>query len=101
MTYTDVSTINNTQGISSVFSLLNEVTFGWFMPVLITSVWIISAIAIYQKNKDYTGAFAVSSYVCFVLSLFLWLGDLLNNGFFGIVTAITIISTIVLFFDRE
>jgi hypothetical protein len=102
MTYAEVSSINGSQGITGMMSFLNTVTYGWFINSLIISIWVIVATVYYKNNNnDYAGAFAVSSYVCFVLSLFIWLGDFMNNAVFSIITGITIISTIILFFDRE
>lgn len=101
MTYTSPSTINASKGLGEVLSFVNNATDQWLSNLFIFGIWIIILLGYYKAKDDFKGAFAVSSYVTFVSSLFFWLGGFVSGVLFGIVIAVSIISTLVLLLDNN
>lgn len=103
MAWTSPTEINASQGITEVTNYLNDVSFNWFGNMLVISIWVIFLFG-YLRAKgddDIIGAFAVASYVTFVVTTLLWIIGLVSGVTFGIVIGVTLISSAVLFMDRK
>ena len=102
MAYTSPTEINMTKGFSEILPYLNEVTSFWFGRMITIAIFIIFGFGYLSKNKDdYIGAFAVSSYVTFVISLIFWVIGLVSGMDFAVVIGITVVSSVILFTQRD
>jgi len=105
MAYEEINTINMTtsDGMSNIFQYLNVVTNFWAGRMVMIAVFVMFLFG-YLKSKgddDFVGAFAVASYVTFVIGILFWIIDFLDGVAFGIIIAVTIISTAWLLFDKR
>jgi uncharacterized membrane protein len=103
MAWRSPSDINATKGITEVTNYLNDVTLNWFGNMLVIAVWVIFLFG-YLRAKgddDFIGAFAVASYVTFVLTTLLWIVGMVSGVTFGIVIGVTLISSVALFIDKK
>jgi len=103
MPYRSPTTINATKGITEITSYVNEVSNNWFGNMLLISIWVLFFMG-YLRSKgddDLVGAFAVSSYVTFVMAVLLFSFGVVSGWAFGIVIGITMISSIVLWVERK
>jgi len=105
MAYDSINTINMTssEGMSNILQYLNVVTNFWAGRMVMIAIWIMFLFG-YLKMKaddDFSGAFAVSSYVTFVIGMLFWLINFLDGIAFGVIIAITIFSTAWLLFDKR
>jgi len=103
--YPEVTTINMTtnEGMGNLLQYINVVTSFWAGRMLMIAIFIMFFFG-YLKSKpsdDFAGAFAVASYVTFVLGILFWLIDFLDGLTFSIIIGITIISTAILIFDKR
>jgi len=102
MAWTSPSTINATAGIGSTFEFLSDVSHFWFGRMLMIAIFVIFLSGyLSARRDDYFGAFAVASYVCFVLGLLFWVIDLVTGLDFAIIIAITIVSSVILFVQKN
>ena len=102
MAWESPSTINATAGIGSTFEFLSTVTNFWFGRMLMIAIFVIFFSGYMSARRDdFTGALAVSSYVCFVLGLLFWVIDLVTGLDFAIIIAITIVSSVILFVQKS
>ena len=105
MAFDSVNTINMTSsdGMSNIPDYINVVTDFWAGRMVIIAVFIMFMFG-YLKSKnddDFIGAFAVSSYVTFVIGTLMWLINFLDGISFSVVIGVTIISTAILLFDKR
>jgi len=105
MAFDSVNTINMTSsdGMSNILNYINVVTDFWAGRMVIIAVFIMFMFG-YLKSKnddDFIGAFAVSSYVTFVIGTLMWLINFLDGISFSVVIGVTIISTAILLFDKR
>lgn len=96
------TTINSSAGIGTTFEFLNTVTIGWFGRMLMISIFVIFFSGyLSARRDDYFGAFAVASYVTFVMGLLFWIIDLVTGLDFAIIIGITIVSSVILFVQKN
>jgi len=101
MAWASPSTINASQGMDSVLPYLSTVTNFWFGRMLMIAIFVIFTFGYLRaKQEDYIGAFAVASYVSFVIGLIFWIVGLVSGLDFGIVIGITLISSIMLLMQK-
>jgi len=105
MAYDSITDINMTsnEGMSNIFQYINVVTDFWAGRMVVIAIFIMFLFG-YLKSKgddDFVGAFAVASYVTFVLGLLMWLINFLDGIAFGIIMGVTIIATAILLFDKR
>lgn len=105
MAYDEITTINMTssEGMSNILQYINVVTDFWAGRMVVIAIFIMFLFG-YLRSKgddDFVGAFAVASYVTFVLGLLMWLINFLDGIAFGIIMGVTIIATAILLFDKR
>ena len=105
MAYPEVTTINVTtsEGMTNIFQYLNVVTDNWAGRMVMVALFVMFLFG-YLKAKaddDFVGAFAVASYVTFVIGLLFWLINFLDGIAFGIIIAVTFVATAILLFDKR
>lgn len=103
MAYASPTTINATNGIAEIFQYLNVITLNWLGRLIVIAIFVIIFMG-YLRSKadeDFAGAFALASFVTFILSFLLFLINLLDGWGFGVVIGVTGISALVLFIDRR
>jgi len=104
MVYTSPSSINLTssEGMGNILIYLNEVTKSWFSNMFLIAIFVIFFMGYLRTNKDdYIGAFAVSSYITFGLTILLWIIGFASNYAIGISLGLTAISSVILFTNRD
>ena len=103
MPYRSPATINGTKGITEITTYVNEVSNNWFGNMILISIWVLFFMGYLRSkgNDDLVGAFAVSSYVTFVMATLLFSFGAVSGWAFGIIIGITMISSIILYFDRK
>ncbi len=80
MAYASPSTINASQGMDSFLPYLSTVTNFWFGRMLMIAIFVIFAFGYLRaKADDYIGAFAVASYVTFVMGLIFWVVGIVSD----------------------
>ncbi len=98
MAYTSPATINATAGLDSVLPYLAEVTNFWFGRMIMIAVFVMFFMGYERVNKkDFIGAFAVSSYVTFVIGLLFWIIGVVSGLDFALIIGLTAISSVILF----
>jgi len=105
MTHNSITDINMTtnEGMQNILQYINVVTDNWAGRMVTIAIFVMFLFG-YLKSKgddDFVGAFAVASYVTFVLGLLMWLINFLDGIAFGIIMGITIIATAILLFDKR
>ncbi len=105
MAYPDINDIDMTtsEGMVNILQYINVVTQNWAGRMVAIGFFIIFLWG-YLRSKnddDFVGAFAVASYVTFVLGLLMWLINFLDGIAFSIIIGITIISTAILLYDKR
>jgi len=94
MAYAYPTEINMTENPSGLFAWLNDVTNYWFSNALLITIWMIVLFGYLAVNKDdFSGGFAVSSYVVFVLSLLGWIAGLVSGLAFAVAIGVSLVST--------
>ncbi len=102
MAWKSPTEINATTGIGSTFIYLSEVTNFWFGRMLMIAIFVIFISGYLSvRRDDFSGAFAVSSYVTFVIGLLFWVIDIVTGLDFAIIIAIAIVSSAILFAQRN
>lgn len=102
MAYTSPATIDLTTGIGSLFIWITDVTGFWFGRMLMISIFIIFMFGYLKANRDdFVGAFAVSSYVTFVIGLIFWVIGLVNGLDFSVIIGAVILASLFLFLQKK
>lgn len=102
MAWRSPTDINATAGLDSVFPYLSEVTNFWFGRMLMVAIFVIFIFGYLRaKDDDFIGALAVASYVTFVLGLIFWVIGLVSGLDFGIIIAVTVISSVLLLSQKK
>ena len=102
MTITSPTTINTTTGIQNIFYYLAEVTDFWFGRMLMIAIFIIFMFGYIRKNDgDWIGAFAVSSYVSFVVCLLFWTLGIVSGLDFAVMIGVTAVSSVLLLTQKR
>ena len=97
MAWKSPSEVNTSAGLGEFVPYLSEVTNFWFGRMLMIAVFVIFFFGYLRTNKDdYMGAFAVTSFVSFVVGLIFWVIGWVTGIDFGIVVGIFVISLVVL-----
>lgn len=100
MTYESPSSINMSEGLSSTFGYIGNVTDGWFGNMLLIAIYIIVLMGFYKAQGDFKGALAVAGFGTFIVSLLFWIGGMISGVAFGITIAVAIIGVLVLLLDQ-
>lgn len=102
MAHTSPTTVNASQGLDSFLPYLSEVTQFWFGRMLMIAVFVIFFMGyLRSKDNDFVGAFAVASYVSFVIGLLFWVMGMITGMDFALVLGIAMVSSIVLFLQKK
>jgi len=102
MAHTSPTTINASAGLDSFLPYISEVTNFWFGRMVMIAIFVIFAMGYLRaKPDDYIGAFAVASYVSFVLGLLFWVMGLVTGMDFALILGIAMISSVVLFLQPK
>lgn len=82
----------NESGIQGLLILANNASNGYF-GILILFSWLVISIAyLLQQNYDARDVFLVSTFSTFVLSVFVYLLDLINQGVIALILVFTVIA---------
>ena len=102
MAHTSPAEIDLTTGIGSLFRWLTDVTGFWFGRMFMISIFIIFLLGYLKVNKDdFVGAFAVASYVSFVIGLIFWVIGLVSGMDFAVVIGAVLIASAILFMQKK
>ena len=102
MAHTSPTTVNASAGMDSFLPYLSEVTNFWFGRMIRIAVFVIFFIGYLRaKDDDFIGAFAVASYISFVIGLLFWVMGLVTGLDFALILGITMISSVVLFMQKK
>lgn len=100
MAYPSPSTINASKGLGELFNYINLVTNSWVSNMIMIGIWIIVLMGFYKAKEDFKGALAVAGYSTFVVGLLFWIGGFISGFAFGVVIAMALIGTAILFTDQ-
>jgi len=103
MSYISPSEINSSKGIGHILEYINVVSQYWAGRMTMIAIFVLFFMG-YLRSKgddDFVSAFAVSSYITFVIGLLFWLIKFLDSVSFGIIVGITVISSAILFLDKR
>lgn len=100
MAYPSPSTINASKGLGELFNYINLVTNNWVSNMIMIGIWIIVLMGFYKAKEDFKGALAVAGYSTFVVGLLFWIGGFISGFAFGVVIAMALIGTAILFTDQ-
>ena len=102
MAYTSPSTIDLTTGIGTLFTWITDVTGFWFGRMLMIAIFTIFIFGYLKANKDdFIGAFAVASYVSFVLGLIFWVIGLVSGMDFSVLIGAVLVASVLLFLQKK
>ena len=102
MAWRSPTTINASAGMDSVVPYLSEVTNFWFGRMVMVAIFVIFIFGYLRaKDDDFIGALAVASYVTFVIGLIFWVIGLVSGLDFGIIIAVTVISSVLLLSQKK
>lgn len=102
MAWASPTTINASTGIGSTFEYLSVVTNFWFGRMLMLTIFVIFLFGyLGVRRDDYFGAFAVASYITFVIGLLFWVINIVTGLDFAIIIAVTIVSSVILFVQKN
>ena len=105
MAFDEITSINMTtnEGMGNILQYINLVTDFWAGRMVAIAIFILFLFGFLRSKNDddFVGAFAVASYVTFVIGLLMWLIDFLDGIAFGVIMAVTIVSTAILLFDKR
>jgi uncharacterized membrane protein len=103
MAYASPNTINASAGIGSILNYVNEITNNWAGRMIMIAIFVLFLVGYIRSkaDEDFVGAFAVASYVTFVIGLLFWLINFLDGVSFSIIIGGTIIATAWLLFDKR
>lgn len=102
MAYTSPTEINATEGLDSLFPWISEVTNFWFGRMIMIAIFVIFALGYLKLNRDdYVGAFAVASYISFVIGLIFWVIGLITGLDFAIIIGAVSIASFLLFAQKK
>lgn len=99
---------NMTQGLNTVFVYINDITYGYFIRLLLFMVWIgiVFGVFYYQKRQNGVGDFSMSivvgCIVTMIVTIMLSLIDgLVDSTTYAIVFVLMAISIMLFFFVKE
>lgn len=102
MAWKSPTDVNVSGGMDNILPYLSEVTNFWFGRMFLIALFVIFFIGYLRSNEnDYIGGFAVSSYVTFVLAVFLWILNLVSGWALGFAIGVSVISTLMLLFQKK
>jgi len=80
---------------------LSTVTNFWFGRMLMIAIFVIFLMGYLRtKQDDYYGAFAIASYVTFVMGLIFWVIGLVSGLDFSVVIGLALVSSVILFTQK-
>lgn len=100
MTYTPVTSINASKGLTEIFYYINGVTGEVFSNMLLIAIYVIVLMGFYKAKDDFKGAMAVAGFGTFVVALLFWIGGIVSGISLGMVIGVAIIGVIVLLLDN-
>jgi len=102
MAHLSPTTINATEGMDSFLPYLSTVTNFWFGRMIMIAIFVLFSFGYLKANKDdYVGAFAVSTYVCFVIGLIFWVIGLITGLDFAVIIGGVAIASLLLFAQKK
>jgi len=103
MAYASPNTINSSEGIGAMLNYINTITNFWAGRMIMIAVFVLFLVGYIRSkaDEDFIGAFAVASYVTFVIGLLFWLINFLDGISFSIIIGTTIVATALLLFDKR
>jgi len=102
MAHTSPTEINASAGFDSFLPWMSEVTNFWFGRMLMIAIFSLFMFGYLKANKDdYVGAFAVASYVSFVLGLIFWVIGIVSGLDFAIIIGAVLIGSILLLAQKK
>lgn len=103
MAYASPTSINASEGIGAILNYVNVVTNFWAGRMIMIAIFVLFLVGYIRSkaDEDFVGAFAVASYVTFVIGLLFWLINFLDGVSFSIIVGTTIVATAWLLFDKR
>lgn len=102
MAWTSPTTINASAGLDSFLPYISEVTNFWFGRMVMIAIFVIFIFGyLRQRDDDFIGALAVSSYVTFVIGLIFWVIGLVSGLDFAVIIGVTVISSVLLLTQKK
>ena len=102
MAYTSPTTINASAGLDSFLPYITEVTNFWFGRMIMIAIFVIFMFGYIKVNKDdYVGAFAVASYVSFVMGLIFWVIGIVSGLDFSVIIGAVLIASVLLLTQKK
>ena len=102
MAWRSPTTINASAGLDSALPYISEVTNFWFGRMVMVAIFVIFIFGYLRaKDDDFIGALAVASYVTFVIRLIFWVIGLVSGLDFGVIIAVTVVSSILLLAQKK
>ena len=103
MKWASPTSINSSRGIVAILEYTNTVTNFWMSRMLMVAIFVIFLMGYLRssKDEDFLGAFAVGSFATFIIGILFWIIGFVDGKTFGMIIALTIISTALLMFDKR
>lgn len=102
MAYSSPTTINATNGLDDFLPYISEVTNFWFGRMLMIAIFVIFLMGYLRvRDDDFVGAFAITSYVTFVLGLIFWVIGLVSGLDFALIIGLTVVSSVILLAQKK
>lgn len=102
MAHRSPTTINATEGFDSFLPWITEVTNYWFGRMIMIAIFSLFLFGYLKANKDdYVGAFAVASYVSFVLGLIGWVMGIVAGLDFAVLIGAILVASILLLAQKK
>lgn len=101
--YPTTISLNTSSGMANLLFYINGVTNFWAGRMIAIAVFVIFFMG-YLRSKnddDFLSAFAISSYVTFIISLLFWLINFLDGYSFAISLGLALVSSVILFLDKR
>jgi hypothetical protein len=102
MAWTSPTEINATAGMDSFIPYLSEVTHFWFGRMLMIAIFVIFFFGYLRaREDDYVGAFAISSYVTFVIGLMFWVIGMVTGMDLAYIIGAVVLGSIILLMQKK
>ena len=101
MAFQNITDRNLSKGFSEILYYANEVTESWMSNMILIAVYIIVLITLYNYKRDFVEGMAVAGFFTFLIALFFYLGDFVSGTTFVFVIGVTIVSVVLLFFNKR
>jgi len=102
MAWRSPTTVNASAGMDSFLPYISEVTNFWFGRMVMIAIFVIFIFGyLRQKEGDFFGALAVSSYITFIIGLLFWVIGLVSGLDFAVIIGVTVISSVLLLTENK